>query len=57
MTEKGAYKNALKEKVRLSPPSPWSRAIRLESRMENELMAGIGDYEISWEIGRPEEAE
>ena len=47
MTEKVAFKNALKEKVRLSPASPWSRAIRLEIRMENELMAGIGDYEIS----------
>jgi hypothetical protein len=59
MLEKGACKDALKEKVCLysfcSSVSLRFTARRLEWKMKKKLMIGTGDYEIGRKARRPEE--
>jgi len=62
MSEKGAYKNALREKVRLSSyPQPRSfpslTLLRVRWYLKKELMVGIGNHETRRKAGRPEETE
>ena len=62
MSEKGAYKNALKEKVRLSSyhklrSCPSFTLLRVRWYSEQELMVGIGSHETRRNAGRPEETE